>query len=50
MTEAPFIWRTAQPFLDVRTAVLDGTLEDTFRRRYRGFRPANDQGTTAAAA
>jgi hypothetical protein len=41
---------TVQPFLDVRTAVLDGTLEDTFRRRYRGFRPANDQGTTAAAA
>ena len=41
---------TVQPFLDVRTAVLDGTLEDAFRRRYRGFRPANDKGTTAAAA
>jgi hypothetical protein len=41
---------TVQPFLDVRTAVLDGTLEDAFRRRYRGFRPANDEGTTAAAA
>ena len=39
-----------QPFLDVRTAVLDGTLEDAFHRRYRGFRPANDEGTTAAAA
>jgi hypothetical protein len=38
-----------QPFLDVRTAVLDGTLEDAFRRRYRGFRPANDKGITAAA-
>jgi len=41
---------TVQPFLEVRTAVLDGTLEDAFRRRYRGFRPANDEGTTAAAA
>ena len=39
-----------QPFLDVRTAVLDGRLEDAFRRRYRGFRPANDKRTTAAAA
>ena len=41
---------TVQPFLDVRTAVLDGTLEDAFRRRYRGFHPANDEGTAAAAA
>ena len=41
---------TVQPFLDVRTAVLDGRLEDAFRRRYRGFRPANDEGTTAAVA
>jgi hypothetical protein len=24
---------TVQPFLDVRTAVLNGTLEDAFRRR-----------------
>ena len=40
---------TVQPFLDVRTAVLNGTLEDAFRRRYRGFRPANDERTTAAA-
>ena len=39
-----------QPFLDVRTAVLDGTLEDAFRRRYHGFRPANDEGATAVAA
>ena len=39
-----------QPFLNVRTAVLNGTLEDAFRRRYRGFRPANDDGTTAAVA
>ena len=41
---------TVQPFLDVRTAVLNDTLEDAFRRRYRGFRPANDEGTTAAVA
>ena len=34
-----------------RTAVLNGTLEDAFRRRHPGFRPANDdQGTAAAAA
>jgi hypothetical protein len=32
---------TAQPFLDVRTAVLNDTLEDAFRRGYPGFRPAN---------
>ena len=31
---------TVQPFLDVRTAVLNGTLEDAFRQRYPGFRPA----------
>jgi hypothetical protein len=41
---------TVQPFLDGRTAVRNDTLEDAFRRRYRGFRPANDEGTTAAAA
>ena len=35
---------TVQPFLDVRTAVLNDTLEDAFRRRYRGFRPTNDKG------
>src|SRR4051794_7374549 len=33
---------TVQPFLDVRTAVLNGTLEDAFRQRYPDFRPAND--------
>src|SRR3954471_9562785 len=38
------------PFLDVRTAVLNGTLENAFRQHYPGFRPANDEGTTAAAA
>ena len=43
---------TVQPFLDVRTAVLNGTLEGAFRRRYPGFRPANDdrRATTVAAA
>src|SRR5215212_3211996 len=41
---------TVQPFLSVRTAVLNGTLEDAFRRRYPGFRPATDARATAAAA
>jgi len=41
---------TVQPFLDVRTAVLNGMLEDAFRQRYPGFRPANDDKATAAAA
>jgi hypothetical protein len=41
---------TVQPFLDVRTAVLNGTLEDAFRQRYPGFRPAtNDQALPVAA-
>jgi hypothetical protein len=45
-------WNRAsvQPFLDVRTAVLNGTLADAFRQRYPGFRPVNDDGATAAAA
>jgi hypothetical protein len=30
---------TVQPFLDVRTAVLNDTLEDAFRHRYPGLRP-----------
>jgi hypothetical protein len=33
---------TVQPFLDVRTAVLNCTLEDAFRQRHPGFRSAND--------
>src|SRR4051794_22484036 len=41
---------TVQPFLDVRTAVLNDTLEDAFRQRYPGFRPGTDDNTTAAAA
>ena len=42
---------TVQPFLDVRTAVLNDTLEDAFRHRHPGVRPANDdhRATTAAA-
>src|SRR4051794_36335422 len=41
---------TVQPFLDVRTAVLNDTLEDAFRQRYPGFRPANDDPKATAAA
>ena len=42
---------TVQPFLDVRTAVLNGTLENAFRQRYPGFRSGNiDYEATAAAA
>ncbi len=41
---------TVQPFLDVRTAVLNGTLEGAFRRRYPGFRPTNDGAALPAAA
>ncbi len=41
---------TVQPFLDVRAAVLNDTLEDAFRSRYSGFRPANDDKVTATAA
>src|SRR4051794_4121554 len=33
---------SVRPFLDVRTAVLNDALEDAFRQRYPGFRPAND--------
>ena len=38
------------PFLDVRTAVLNDTLEDAFRRRHPGFRPANDNQRLAGIA
>ncbi|MDO9713963.1 ISKra4 family transposase [Paracraurococcus lichenis] len=42
---------TVQPFLDVRTAVLNGTLEDAIRQRYPGFRPpAGQQQSMAKAA
>jgi hypothetical protein len=40
---------TVQPFLDVRTAVLNDTLENAFRQRYPGFRPANDDHKATAA-
>ena len=41
---------TVQPFLDVRTAVLNETLEGAFRHRYPGFRSANDDQALSAAA
>ena len=41
---------TVQPFLDVRTAVLNDTLENAFRHRYPGFRPVNDDQALSAAA
>jgi hypothetical protein len=41
---------TVQPFLDVRTAVLNDTLADAFRHRYPGFRTANDDEAVALAA
>jgi hypothetical protein len=41
---------TVQPFLDVRTAVLNDALEDAFRHRYPGFRSANDNQPRSAAA
>jgi hypothetical protein len=41
---------TVQPFLDVRTAVLNDTHEDAFRRRNPGFRPTNDDQRPIAAA
>src|SRR4030095_5382899 len=48
----PMRWNraTVQPFLDVRTAVLNGTLEHAFRQRYPGFRPANDDHKATATA
>jgi hypothetical protein len=36
--------------LDVRTAVLNDTLADAFRRRHPGFRPTNDNQRLAGAA
>jgi hypothetical protein len=41
---------TVQPFLDVRTAVLNDTFEDALRRRYPGFRTANGDEVVALAA
>jgi hypothetical protein len=41
---------TVQPFLDVRAAVLNGTLEGSFRRRYPDFRLANTNHQITEAA
>ena len=41
---------TVQPFLDVRTAVLNDMLEDAFRSRHPDFRAANDDEVIATAA
>ena len=41
---------TVKPFLDVRTAVLNDTLEDAFRQHYPGFRPAQGEQVMAEAA
>jgi hypothetical protein len=41
---------TVQSFLEVRTAMLDDTLEDAFRHCYLGLRPANNDEASAAAA
>ena len=41
---------TVPAFLDVRTAVLNDALEDAFRRRHHGFRPANDDHRLTATA
>ena len=41
---------TVQPFLDVRTAVLNDTLKNASRHRHHGFRPANDHRKLTAAA
>jgi PAS domain S-box-containing protein len=40
---------TEGPFLDVRSAVLNDTLKDAFRRRYPGFRPVSDDDQATAA-
>ena len=41
---------TVQPFLDVRTAVLNGTLEGSFKRRYSAFRMGLDNHIAQLAA
>jgi hypothetical protein len=41
---------TVQPFLDVRTAVPNDTLDDAFRRHYPGFRPTDGDQVAALAA
>ena len=41
---------SVQPFLDVRTAVLNDALEDAFRNRFPGFRSANNDQVRSVAA
>ena len=41
---------TVQPFLGVRTTILNDTLEDVFRRRYPGFRPIDGDAVVALVA
>jgi hypothetical protein len=41
---------TVQPFLDLRTAMLNDTLEDAFRHRYSSFYSANDDQVLSEAA
>ncbi len=41
---------TVPPFLDVRTAVLNDSLEGAFRRRHPGFRPTNNDQALPATA
>jgi hypothetical protein len=41
---------TVQSFLDIRTAVLNDTLQDAFRHRYPGFRCPNDNQALPTAA
>jgi hypothetical protein len=48
--QMPWNRTTVQPFLGVRAAVLNSTLEDAFRQRYPGFQPANDDQALPKAA
>jgi hypothetical protein len=41
---------TVQPFLDVRTAELNGTLESVFRQHYPGLRPINHPAYAPSSA
>jgi hypothetical protein len=41
---------TVQPFVDLRTAVLNDTLENAFRRHCPGFRPADGDEVLSSAA
>ena len=41
---------TVQAFLEVRIHVLNGTLEDAFRRWHQGFRALQDRSHVALSA